>query len=77
MKKLITAEFYILLIGMLFAWTNFSLELYQWIGLKSNSFGCTPGATNPFLTACFYGAIFFTIAFVVSALLYARTKKSA
>ncbi len=77
MKKLIIAQFYLLLVGMLFAWTNFSIELYRWIGLQSNSFGCTPGAANPFMTACFYGAIFFTISFVVSALMYAHIKKSA
>ncbi|MFA6495147.1 MAG: hypothetical protein WC246_02365 [Candidatus Paceibacterota bacterium] len=77
MKKLIIVQFYLLLAGTLFAWTNFGIELYRWIGLKSNNFGCTPGATNPFMTACFYGAIFFAIAFGMSARMYGQIKKSA
>ena len=77
MKKLIISQFIILSIGTLFAWTNFVKEFIAWQNNKPCKTGCTfnidgafpvattPTIPNPFLTPCFYGAIFFTIAFIL------------
>jgi hypothetical protein len=66
MNKLIITQFLILLVGTLFAWINFGFELTNWLHKKACSTGCAIGLTNPFLTPCFYGAIFFTFAFILS-----------
>jgi hypothetical protein len=75
MKKLILSQFIILLLGTLFAWTNFGMELAAWLEKKECTTGCSAGLTNPFLTPCFFGAIFFTISFVLSALILRKSKK--
>jgi len=72
-KKLIIAQFIILLGGTLFAWTNFTIELINWLNKKACTTGCAVGLVNPFLTPCFYGAIFFTIAFILSALILRKS----
>jgi len=81
MEKIIIAQFIVLLLGTLFAWSNFVIEFVAWRRNKSCSkTGCSDGSCattscsggkiiNPFLTPCFYGAIFFTIAFVLSVIL--------
>lgn len=69
MENIIIAQFVILLSGVIFAWTNFTIELIDWLSKKECTTGCATGVKNPFLTPCFYGAIFFTIAFVLSALI--------
>jgi hypothetical protein len=76
MKKIIITQFIILLAGTIFAWVNFSVELVSWLNQKNCAFSCslTPVA-NPFLTPCFYGAIFFTLAFILSAVLFKKIKK--
>jgi len=74
MKRLIIAQFIVLLAGTIFAWGNFSWELYNYFNQKTCAFGCTAGLTNPFFTPCFYGAIFFTIAFILSTILVKKTK---
>ncbi|PJA94355.1 MAG: hypothetical protein CO133_00105, partial [Candidatus Komeilibacteria bacterium CG_4_9_14_3_um_filter_37_5] len=58
-KKFILTQFFVLLVGVLFAWTNFTIELINWFQKKSCTLGCSAGLVNPFLTPCFYGAIFF------------------
>jgi hypothetical protein len=75
MKKIITIQFYVLLLGTLFAWANFAYELKNWLNNQANPLGCVPGITNPFLTPCFYGALFFTLAFVLSVILLKKSKK--
>lgn len=72
MKSLIIAQFVVLLCGVLFAWGNFGYELYNWLHNKACATGCSVGLVNPFLTPCFYGALFFTIAFVLSCLILAK-----
>ncbi len=73
MKKIINAQFWVLLAGTLFAWGNFTVELVAWMGKVSNPIGCTAGSgVNPFLTPCFYGAVFFTVAFVLSAIMLGK-----
>lgn len=68
-KKLIKTQFLILLAGTVFAWINFGIELNDWIQDRECSTGCVVGLQNPFLTPCFYGAVFFLIAFVLSAMI--------
>jgi len=69
MKKFILIQFFVLLAGTIFAWFNFAQEFINWTANKSCASGCSAGLANPFLTPCFYGAIFFTIAFILSILL--------
>ena len=68
-KKIIIAQFIVLLVGTIFAWFNFAVELKAWLGQGTCTLGCAAGVANPFLTPCFYGAIFFTVAFILSAVL--------
>ncbi len=74
MKKLITIQFYILLLGTLFAWTNFTIELVNWLNKRACTLGCAIGLVNPFLTPCFYGAVFFLVAFLFSVYILRRAK---
>lgn len=77
MRKIIWSEFVILLVGTIFAWSNFSYELYNWINNKACELGCSSNPTvNPFLTPCFYGALFFTIAFILSVVILKKSKKN-
>lgn len=71
MKKLIQMQFFVLLIGTVFAWTNFTNELFSWLNNQPCEAGCsaTGALVNPFLTPCFYGAVFFTVSFVLSLML--------
>lgn len=74
MKKLILAEFIVLLCGTLFAWSNFGWELNSWLKGRACLTGCSVGI-NPFFTPCFYGACFFTIAFILSAVILKKFKQ--
>jgi hypothetical protein len=74
MRKIILIQFTVLLIGTVFAWFNFAQELINWLQKRACTTGCAIGLANPFLTPCFYGAIFFTIAFVLSAILIKKSK---
>jgi len=74
MKKLIQAQFIVLLAGTLFAWANFASELAKWLQKGNCAAGCSAGAANPFLSPCFGGAVFFTIAFVLSILMKKKIK---
>ena len=76
MKKLIWSEFFILLAGAIFAWTNFGIELIDWLNKRACSTGCAVGIVNPFLTPCFYGAVFFLLAFIISAIILKQFKQS-
>lgn len=73
MKKIILIQAVVLLAGTLFAWFNFFNELISWIGNSSCTIGCAAGA-NPFLSPCFGGAIFFTIAFVIHLMIMKKGK---
>lgn len=76
MKKIIIAQFIILLGGTLFAWGNFIWELINFLNKKACTTGCVISATpvNPIYTPCFFGAIFFTVAFVLSAILLKKIR---
>lgn len=70
MKKIIIAQFSVLLAGTLFAWINLGVETYDYLNQRACSLGCTAGeVVNPVFTPCFYGACFFLISFVLSAVL--------
>ncbi len=74
MKKIITAQFVILLAGTIFAWTNFGIELVDWLNKRACTTGCAVGLVNPFFTPCFYGAMVFALAFVLSAVMLKKSK---
>ena len=74
MKKVILAQFIVLLCGTVFAWFNFAEELINWTGSNSCTIGCTAGTASPFLTPCFGGAIFFTIAFILSVIILKKSR---
>lgn len=76
MRKIIVAEFWVLLCGTLFAWGNFGYELNGWLKEGVCTTGCAVGSPNPFLTPCFGGALFFTIAFILSAVLLKKSSSS-
>ena len=65
MKKILVWQFSILLAGTLFAWSSFGYELYNWI-CAGKLVGCAINVSNPFYSSCFYGAIGFTVAFILS-----------
>ena len=75
MKKLMWTQFVILAIGVIFAWTNFGIELRTYLRGVINPYVCTQGAVNPFLTPCFYGALFFSGAFAVSLIMVIKASK--
>ncbi len=77
MKKVILAQFIVLLGGTLFAWFNFATELIDWMAKRACTTGCAVGLVNPFMAPCFYGAIFFTIAFVLNVMIIRKSPKNS
>ncbi|MFA5355307.1 MAG: hypothetical protein WC302_01015 [Candidatus Paceibacterota bacterium] len=75
MRRIILTQFIVLLIGTVFAWLNFFNELMNWLSGSTCATGCATGLANPFLTPCFYGAIFFTIAFILGVVILKRARK--
>ena len=75
MKNLLKLQFYVLLAGTVFAWGNFGYELYSWLNQQNCQLGCPAYGPNPFLTPCFFGAIFFTVAFVLNVLIKKSNNK--
>ncbi len=76
MKEIVWGQFFVLLFGTLFAWFNFGQELVNWINERACEVGCSVGVTNPFLKPCFWGATFFTIAFVLNILFLKRFNRA-
>jgi hypothetical protein len=74
MKKTILIQFYILLVGTVFAWGNFGYEVYNYLNQQTCAFGCSVGLKYPVLTPCFYGAIFFAIALILSIIIIKKNK---
>jgi hypothetical protein len=73
MRKIIITQFVVLLVGTVFAWVNFARELISWLNNRACDLGCPVAPlTNPFLTPCFYGALFFTIALALSLALLSK-----
>jgi hypothetical protein len=67
MKKIIKIQSFILLIGAVFAITNFANILFTWLNNKDCTGGCLPPAesANPFLTPEFYSALFLNIIILI------------
>jgi len=76
MTKIALAQIIILLAGNLFAWFNFFRELNNWLQGRACTTGCAAGLVNPFLTPCFYGAMVFAIALVVSIIMLRKVNKA-
>jgi hypothetical protein len=76
MQKTILIQFYVLLAGTLFAWGNFGFELYNFLNQKVCQFGCSVGLKNPVYTPCFYGALFFTLAFILNIIITNKVNKN-
>ena len=74
MKKIIKIQFFVLLIGAIFTWSNFVIELFDWLNYRSLA-GTAEAAVNPFFTTCFYGALFFTLALILNLLLLIISSK--
>ncbi len=75
-KKLVFTQFIVLLLGTIFAWTNLGLETYNYLNQKPCQFSCTAGqVVNPVFTPCFYGALFFLTAFILSAIMLKQSRK--
>jgi hypothetical protein len=59
--------------GTVFAWGNFAYEVYRFMQPQpaASAFSCPAGeaAVNPLMTPCFYGALIFLTALVVSVLI--------
>jgi hypothetical protein len=68
MDKIIIAQLIILAAGTIFAWFNFGREFKAW-RRKTCPAGCG-SCTNPLLSPCLYGALFFTAALVLSWLIF-------
>ncbi len=64
---------WLLLAGTLFAWGNFAYEVYRYFRQPAapSPFACPPGEAvgNPLLAPCFYGALIFMTALMVSLLI--------
>ncbi len=74
--KLVKFQFWLLLAGTIFAWANFGVELKSWMNNSVCTAGCAAGASSPFVTPCFYGALFFLLAFLVSWKIKSAIKKN-
>jgi hypothetical protein len=64
---------FLLAAGTVFAWGNFIYEVYRFMQPQpaASAFSCPAGeaAVNPLMTPCFYGALIFLAALVVSVLI--------
>jgi hypothetical protein len=64
---------FLLAAGTVFAWGNFAYEVYRFMQPRpaASAFSCLAGevAVNPLMTPCFYGALIFLTALVVSILI--------
>ncbi len=64
---------WLLTAGTIFAWGNFAYEVYRFMQPQpaASAFSCPQGAAavNPLMTPCFYGALIFLAALVVSVLI--------
>lgn len=64
---------WLLAAGTVFAWGNFAYEVYRFMQPQpaAAAFSCPAGeaAVNPLMTPCFYGALIFLMALIVSVLI--------
>ena len=70
---------WLLLVGVLFAWGNFFYRLVEYITKEPGTFvGCSPSniGGHPVGSPCFYGASIFLLAFLVATLIRYRFSKN-
>lgn len=76
-KKLL----FLLGFGVVFAWSNFSYELYKFLTLEAGAYvGCSSSkglAHTPFTTPCFYGAVLFLLSFLAGLLAFKKLRELA
>lgn len=80
MKKITNRLFWILLVGTIFAWSNFFYEVYMYMNREVSAVSCGNFQTgtelpHPMMTPCFYGAIMFALAFSQIILLKRKSNK--
>ncbi|MFH0950891.1 MAG: hypothetical protein V1765_00240 [bacterium] len=78
LKKVLKIQLFVLLLGTIFAWANFAIEVNQWLSEGKCELGCPiffEASPNPFVTPCFLGALFFTLSFVLSILAWRAFNK--
>ncbi len=64
---------YFLIAGVIFAWGNFSYEVWQYIQAGSKEIiTCSGYVSNPLESSCFYGSILFTISLLFTIILNKR-----
>jgi hypothetical protein len=71
---------WLLAAGTVFAWGNFGYEVYRYLQAEPvPAFACPPSgpAANPLTLPCFYGALIYTAALAVSALIVRRSRTAA
>jgi hypothetical protein len=66
-----------LIAGTIFAWSNFSFEIYNFYFKKAaTKVSCSGVATdNVFTTACFIGSMLFLLSLIISLLINKKNKK--
>lgn len=61
---------YFLIAGTIFAWGNFSYEVFQYIQAGSKEIiTCSGHVSNPLESSCFYGSILFTLSLLFTIIL--------
>lgn len=65
--------FYFMIAANIFAWSNFAIEL-KGITPEPGALvaPCPTTATSPFLSACFFGSVLFTLSLIATYLLYKK-----
>jgi len=77
-KKLVFSQFIVLLLGTIFAWGNLALETYNYLNQKPCQFSCTASqVVNPVFTPCFYGALTFLTALILSDIMLKQSRKDS
>jgi len=68
---------YLLIAGTLFAWGNFGYQLYLFYKPGAGEYiGCSGvAASHPIHTPCFYGAVFYLTALIISIIIIKTHKK--
>ena len=71
---------WLLIAGTIFAWGNFAYEVFRYTRQRAElPFGCPPGEeiVHPLMTPCFYGALIFLTALVISILILRASRRTS
>ena len=79
-KESINLEKYLYLLlfgGTIFAWSNFTYELYKFYFTTGPKTSCSGILTStPFTTPCFYGALIFLLGFITNIVIRKNKSKN-